>query len=276
MVLSICSPISGILRDATDSAIKVGLSTALLILAVVVSTALPPSFLEGRVVKPEQIVGPSGYLLVSVALAGLPVGGVVVSASQSVLHGVRLTLETNHSGQVDFPLPTGHYGVLVTDPRFSLETFVDVFTGATTRMQVAVNRTTFTSLFAAAQDSTSVGEIEPWNVLLMEVEPSWEHLFPPLFGLGAPYIQYTLPGGVAPTVPRLGSEVFVQPMTLHFNKTFAEYSGPEVPSTVISQVAGPGVAWLTLQPDGVLEISRANYILVIWYSAGSSVTYPNV
>ena len=83
-------------------------------------------------------------------------------------------------------------------------------------------------------------------------------------------------GQTVPSIPRFGTDVFVQPVTYRYNGTTYVASGQEVPATVISQSEGSGVAWLTLQPLQILEISGANYLVVVSYEAGSSVSYSNV
>lgn len=264
------------MRGINDSAAKVGLFAALLILGVVVSTALPPSFLEESAAPPIRTVVPPGYLLVTVAMDGGPLDGVSVAISQFTFHGLHIILATNRSGQVEFPLAPGQYGVSVTDPRFGLETSVPVSSGTTTRLQVTLNRTAFSSVFSAAQDSTLTGEIEPWNQLVVEVAPYGCLTSCGLLGLGGQFGIRVIPSGITLSVPHFGSEVFVQTVRYFANGTGIPTLGSEIPATVISQVAGSGVSWLTLQPLSVLDLSAALYLLVVSYAVGSTVSFSNV
>lgn len=256
-----------------ETAVKVGLLSVLLALAVLLSAALPPAFLAGN---PQSQVGtpqPSGLLLVSVNMQegggpGIPLAGVKVAISQSILHGIRLALGTNASGQVEFPLQPGQYGVSLNDSRFSLETSVQVNQTTTTWLQVVVNRTGYYAAFADAQDTTTAGEVDTWNQLVVAVPASGVLVLP--FGSG---ILTVVPGALVPNVgsaPRFGSEVFVQPFLL-YGGTLTP--GAETPASVVSQVSRTGLTWLTLQPLKTLDVGGASYLVIFSYAAGSTVGY---
>lgn len=215
--------------------------------------------------------------MVSVELGSRPLDGARVGISQVAPFGLRLELQTNESGRVGIALGPGQYGVSVSDPRFSLQNSVPVYPGNMTRMQVTVNRTSSYAGFAAAKDSTTSGEIETWNQLVVEVANN-----------GRPYSEYgrlvglpllVVGQGSTSLPPHYGSEVFVQPIRFYYNSTgftgFVRY-GPEIPSAVVSQVALGGVTWLTLRPLGLLDVLGASYLVVVSYEARSSVSYSHV
>lgn len=278
MVLSNLLTVFGILRGTNGPAVRVGLSAALLVIGALLSTALPPSFLEGQAGSTQNTVVAPGYLLVSVLLDGGPLAGVSVVVSQVSHFGLRITLRTNLTGEVEFPLTSGQYGVSVTDPRFIIITSAPVFSGNITTVQVNANRTSYQAMFAAAQGAASAGQVETWDEIVVGVIPNGSPVYFGLWGLTGYPIFPAPANGTIPAAPRFGSEVFVQPIKYYLNYSYSYYfaDGPEIPASVLSQVAGSGVTWLTLQPMRLLDLSEANYLDIVSYAASSTVSDSNV
>ncbi len=256
-----------------ETAVRAGLLSALLASAVLLGAVLPPTFLAGGALSFQNPTPPTGLLLVNVSMSqdggpSTPLAGVDVGISQSILHGIRLALATNGSGQVGLPLEPGQYAVTANDSRFSLETLVQVNQSATTELRVVVNRTEYLASFADAEGATTSGQVNTWNRLVVAVPPPGLIVFP--FGGGA---VEAIPVGQnlnSSSLPTFGKEVFVQPFVL--------YGGPlspgvETPASVVSQVQRSSLTWLTLQPLETLDLGGASYLAIVSYAAGSSVSY---
>ena len=262
-----------------DASAKAGLTAVLLALAFVLAFQLPSSGFTGRGNPAAAPSSSGGRLLVSVMLENestvpAPLKGVQVGVSQFILHGLHLLLPTNGTGEVEFTLPPGTYGVSVGNDRFTLSSDVSVSSNEVTWMHVSVNRTAYMASFASAEDSTSRGDIEPWNTVVVEVTP---YQFPTLLTIGYTQRQQVIviPISSASSPPTFNGEVFLQPFSLTPGGGGQVIGGPEVPATVISQVVRSGGTWLTLQPASLLQLGGTLYLQVVGYQAGSSVTIVN-
>jgi len=255
---------------------KVGLSAALMALALLLALQLPSSGFTGKGNFSTTSYS-EGQLLVSVTLengstVAAPLKGVQVGISQLILHGLHLVLPTNGTGEVELALPPGTYGVTVSSDKFNQSSDISVDSGRLTWMQVSVNRTAYIASFVDADDSTSQGEIEPWNTVVVEVAP-----YLVIFGPGASLGEQAVPA--SPPPPTFNGTVFLQPLSLYPDQGGVGFAGlvggTEVRATVISQVARSGSVWLTLQPTGLLQLAGSLYLQVVSYEAGSSVTFEN-
>ena len=259
------------------SSAKAGLSAVLVALALLLALQLPSSGFTGRG-NPTASPSPSaGRLLVSVTLANesaiiLPLQGVQVGITQFILHGLHLVVSTNGSGEAEFTLPPGTYGVSVRNSKLTLSSDVLVNAGRLTAMQVSVNRTAYAATFVEAEDSTSQGEIEPWNTVVVEIAPYLLTISGNPGSQGGLTIIGSLPGSFAP--PTFNGTVFLQARTFHISNS-GFVGGPEVPATIISQVVSGGGTWLTLRPSGLLELAGSTFVQVVKYTAGSSVSVEN-
>ena len=259
--------------NTRDASTKAALSAALVALSFLLALQLPSSGFAGAGSSTVGTPLSGGRLLVSVDLENMsappaPYRGVQVGISQLVPHGLHLVLPTNGTGEAEFTLLPGAYGVAVGNDKFTLSSDVSVEPGNLTSMQVTVNRTAYTAAFVAAEDSTSQGEIEPWNTVVLEVTP---YQFPGLLSLGGVII--TGPGPANPSPPTFNGTVFLQTGSFYVSGTFSGLAGgPEVPATVLSQVIRPGGTWLTLRPAGVLQLAGSSFLYVVGYQAKSSVT----
>jgi hypothetical protein len=253
-----------------------------MVLSLLVAVQLPSTALTGRGTY-VATVPPVGRLLVSVTLDNgsgtpLPYRGVQVAISQSALHGVRVRLTTNYTGKVEFPVQPGSYGVSVNNDKFLVLTTVPVTLGQLTHLYVNVNRTAYYASFAAADDTTSEGIIEPWNTMTLEVSPYTNPVRSPLFFLGG-QVTSVPTGNPTPALGRFGDVVYIQPMNVYavpvgYGVTdYEARGGSEVPATVVYQVPDSGSVWLTLKPMGPTQIAGADYLLVISYQAASLVTF---
>jgi hypothetical protein len=252
---------------------KAGLSAILVILALILALQLPSSGFTGRGNSTATTSYSGGRLLVSVTLENgslvpTPLQGVQVGVSQLVLHGLHVVLPTNVTGEVELTVPPGTYGVAVSNDKFTQSSDVVVGSGRLTWMNVSVNRTAYIASFVDAEDSTSQGEIEPWNTVVVEVATyliilaSGEQVIP-----------------ASPPPPTFNGTVFLQPLSLYPGNGgvgFAGFvAGTEVQATVVSQVARSGGVWLTLRPTGLLQLAGSSYLQVVSYVAGSSVSLEN-
>ncbi|MDG7007001.1 MAG: hypothetical protein JRN06_02010 [Nitrososphaerota archaeon] len=263
-------------RDATA---KAGLSAVLLALAFILAFQLPSSGFTGRANPAAAPSSSGGRLLVSVTLenestAPAPLRGAQVGVSQFVPHGLHLVLPTNETGEVEFTLPPGTYGVSVGDDRFTLSAEVSVNLNKVTWMRVSVNRTAYVASFAVAEDSTSRGDIEPWNTVVVEVTP---YQFPTLLTIGYAQGQQVIVSPVSspPSPPTFDGQVFLRPFSFTPGGGGQVIWGLEVPATVVSQVVRSRGTWLTLQPASLLQLGGSSYLQVVSYQAGSSVTIEN-
>ena len=206
-----------------DRAAKAALAAALLVLATIVSLVLPTAFL-GENTVPNQVGTTESYagrLLVTVTLhnstgESQPVPGIPVVVTRFALKGLRLTMNTNGSGEVEMGLAPGQYGVSTSDPRFSVSNLVNVYTGNLTSMVVNVNRSAAYSIFAQAQDSTSDGQIATWNKLFVEVSTSQSQIYFGIFNVNGtlPVVVGSGQSNVTGRV-RFGGQVFVQPVKFY-------------------------------------------------------------
>jgi hypothetical protein len=272
------------MKDSRRTAALLGLSAILVILGMAASFSLPPTFLLGSASQPRTTtVMPEGRLDVTVALqngTGIfsPMAGERVGIKQLATLGFGLQLNTDKMGNVSIKASPGAYGISVADPRFSFSELVSVSAGRVTRVNVVVNRTALPTEFAQVQDSTGQEQIGPWNELVVEVAPGGVIIFGGLSNFeGGIFI---IGSGVNSTLPRFGTEVFLQPMkpSLAFVPTggfaFAP-EGPEVAAVVVSQVAAPQAVWLTLRPMGIMVMTGSYYLSVVTYEAGGSVRISN-
>lgn len=272
------------MHGGSGTALKVGLSAALLVLGLLVAMQLPSASLAGAPTPTTTAFVP-GVLVVSVTLnnnSGIspilggvnsPMQGVGVGVVQLTAFGIHLQFTTNQSGVAESPLPQGEYGVSVGDSEFSLSTSVQVDSGLVTRVQVGVNRTAYYGFFAEADDSTTRGSIEPWNNLVVGVSTSGYALF--VSGGTQIAVSY-FPGQTQPPPVAFGPTVFLQPEGfLPIGGSGSVGTGAEVPATVVSQVPEAGTTWLTLQPARELQLAGAAYLAVVSYKVGSSVTIGN-
>ncbi|MDE1853645.1 MAG: hypothetical protein KGI38_07855 [Thaumarchaeota archaeon] len=262
------------MKGARGSAIKVGLSACLLVLGVLVSIALPPSFL-GKSDTVVETIAPLGRLVVAVnmyngSLIPGPLSGVQVAVAGPLR--VHFIGYTNKSGEFEWQLASGQYGVSVTDPRFATETSAAVRPGILTTVQVSVNRTESYSIFSAAEDSTTQGKIETWNQLVVEVS-LYPYYFPLPYSAGAFVVLNAPISPIIPSLPTFGEEVFVQPFGAGPTGCCSPAKGGEVPAKVVSQFPGQGAVWLTLQPLSLLDLAGAYFLGIVSYQAGSSVSY---
>jgi hypothetical protein len=249
-------------------------------LAVLVSFELPPALLgEKTYTTQTETVPPTGYLLVTVDLnnetiLSQPLGGVPVDISESIPVGPTIHTRTNVTGQVELRLAPGQYGISVTDPRFGLATSAPVYSNNITMLQVEVNRTSMTSLFTAAQEASTDGEVETWDQVVVEVTP-YPILLPGVSFLPGSSILVANGDGLPPFKGFPG-EVFLQTVTFlsGFSQGQTAY-GTEVPAEVVSQVDRSGAYWLTLQPLVLLSLSGITLLQVVSYAAGSSITFAN-
>jgi hypothetical protein len=255
---------------------RAGLSAILVALAVLLALQLPSSGFTGRGNSTAPTPYSSGELLVSVTLENgslvpAPLRGVQVGVSQLVLHGLHLVLPTNGTGEVEVTLPPGAYGVAVSNDKFAQSSDVSVYSGGVTRMNVTVDRTTYVASFVDAEDSTSQGEIEPWNTVVVEVAP-----YLVILATGAAFGEQVATNLSPPT---FNDTVFLQPLLLYPDDGGVGFpgfvAGAEVQATVVSQVARSGGVWLTLRPTGVLQLAGSAYLQVVSYDAGSSVSVEN-
>ena len=265
--------------NTQEASKRAGLLAVLVALALLLALQLPSSGFTGSGPSPVDVLPTAGQLLVSVALNNesslpTPMKGVQVAISQPILHGLHLVLPTNGTGEVELTLPAGTYGVSVSNGKFALSSDVPVNSTGLTWMHVLVNRTSYLASFAEAQDSTSQGEIEPWNTVVVEVTP-YQFLFPVVNG--NPRGQQIIIGSVLPnpSPPTFNGSLYIQPYYFPSAAGAGLVGGTEVPMTVVSQVARSGGTWLTLRPDGLLQLAGALYVQVVSYQAGSSVSFEN-
>jgi len=256
---------------------RAGLSAILVALAVLLALQLPSSGFTGKGNSTAPTPYSSGQLLVSVTLENgsivpAPLRGVQVGISQLVLHGLHLVLPTNGTGEVEVALPPGAYGVVVSNDKFAQSSDVLVDSGGVTRMNVSVDRTTYVASFVDAEDSTSQGEIEPWNTVVVEVAP-----YLVILASEAAFGGQVVPANPPP--PTFNGTVFLQPLLYYPDNGGAGFAGfvagMEVQATVVSQVARSGGVWLTLRPTGVLQLAGSAYLQVVSYEAGTSVSIEN-
>lgn len=256
--------------------LKAGLSSALLVLGLLVAIETPSTILTG--VGPATVtLIPPGRLLVSVALnngsaIAAPLSGVQVGITEPVLHGLHIRLATNRSGEVEITLQPGYYRVSVGNSKFALSDSVPINSGQLTHVQVALNRSAYYTTFTAAEDSTTQGTIEPWNTIVVAV-PTTGYPITALWNLGAQ--QVIIVPVVGQAHPSFGETVFVQTVRLDVGGPGGtqrlEY-GAEVPATVLSQTDGAEAIWLSLKPSAQLQVVGALYLMVISYEAGSVVS----
>jgi hypothetical protein len=266
-------PTSNLPRRRTAGTI---LTLTIIAIGLLLATWIPPSFLAGGAVTQSPASSTvEGYLLVSVTLQTpfggfAPVAGVRVGIAQLVLQGIRLSLLTNQTGETEFPLRPGQYGVSITDPRFGLSTNVPIASGNTTLLQVQVNRTQYPSLFADLSDSTGSGAVNSWERMDLAIEPQYtlQNVFP----VGS------IPAGINASqpkpIPDLGQVVFIQAWRgfNYYNSTYPFFLGPEAETTLISQVTKGGVTWLELQPQDAFALQNVFSVVVNSYVPGYSVS----
>jgi hypothetical protein len=254
------------MRATRQTVTKGALGAALLVIGVLLAFSLPPGFLAGQGSAQVATTTAMGFLDVNTNMNSggsqtTPLAGVSVGIFQNVLHGIRLGfLKTNQTGSTEFPLLAGQYIVSLQDPRFTVQTTVNIYPYTTTQLNVQVNRTSYVADFVDAQDETSAGQIQPWNTLVVAISAETVGPFP--------YMSLT-----NASIPNLGSKVFVQPMRFYYGGTLYSYNGTEVPSEVVSQTVNLGQTWLTLQPLLELNLGGSVFIMVVDYAAGSAVNY---
>lgn len=259
---------------------KAGLTAVLAALALLLALQLPSSGLTGSGNSTVAASSSTGRLLVGVALendslAPAPLRGVQVGITQAIIHGLHLVLPTNRSGEAEFTVPAGVYGVSVGNSKFALFREVPVYSSNLTSVNVIVNRTAYIASFAEAEDSTTQGDIEPWNSVVVEVTP---FRFPILLNPGNLPGQLVIVSSVpaSPSPLTINGTVFVQAVSLYSGSGGTGIAGgPEVKATVVSQVVGPGGTWLTLRPTGLLHLGGSSYLQVVSYQAGSTVSFEN-
>jgi len=243
----------------------VGLTIILLILGVAAAVALPPGFVGGRTSATLTYV-PPGRLVLSVSMNNgggvyTPVGGSRVRVSQTSLHGFTLLAVTNESGEVEMSLSSGGYAVSVYDGRFTFETGVSLSPGNVTELQVRVNRTSFFAFWVDAQDSSTTGQVETWNQVEVALAASGVNYVAVPVSQRENYSNYRFP-----------AQVFLQTIEFESIGGFFAIRGPEIPAAVVSQVVSSGNIWLVLKPLTPLSLTGANYLGVVTYEAGGTVT----
>jgi hypothetical protein len=273
----------GLMRGSRRNAALLGLAAVLIILGMVASFSLPPTFLLGSASQPRTTtVIPEGRLDVTVVLqngSGIfsPMAGEQVGIAQLGTLGYRLQLTTDRVGNVSIKASPGAYGISIVDPRFGFSKSAMVSAGKVTRVNVVVNRTALPTEFAQAQDSTGQEQLGPWNELVVEVSQGGLFYFGGLLNFGGG--SYVVGSSANNTLPKFGTEVFLQPMKL--SEAFTTLpaftpEGPEVEAIVVSQVPASQATWLTLRPMGIVAMTGSYYLSVITYVAGSSVRVSNV
>jgi len=241
------------------------------------SAAMQPNFLSAGS-KPVTVVGGGevGFLVVDTMFVqalggGTPIPGVKVGVAQQELHGVRLTLQTNDSGMVEFVLGAGGYGVVVTDPRFSLGAQVIVDNGTTTFMVVSVNRSSTYATFADLSDSSGSGYVNVWDTMELAFSSNGTGNVPVIYGPVAYSAQNISAAGLG---LKLGATVFVEPT---FNYGLAGFygpsgTGPEVPAKVLATSQASGTVWAELQPIEPLPVQGVTGVALISYAPSLKVT----
>lgn len=254
-----------------DAPLKVGLAAALVILGFLLAVQVPTTTLAGRGFN-QQGATP-GRLLVRVVMSSIgfqiPLAGVQVGVTQDTAGGLHLLLATNESGEAGFPLPPGGYAVSASNPKFSLLSGVTVSSGNLTTLLVTVNRTAYNAAFVEADDSTTQGNLEPWNTVTVEVTQYGSPIFLPQL---TPISLVNVPNG--PGNVTFGQNIFLQTLSMDFlgGGNFRLTNGTEVPATVISQTAEGGATWLSLHPLKLFQVGGAEYVMVVSYVAGSTET----
>jgi hypothetical protein len=217
--------------------------------------------------KTVQAVQASGTLLVKVLLLGngtsngTPISGVNVSVTdQDNPKSSGAPLSTNESGELQITLTPAQYSVSVSNLEFRGSALAAVYAKHTTDVDAFVNRTSYPVLSASLSDQESSGYQDLWAQLRVSLNTSM----------------------AASTVFAPDGRVFVDPtyrpsLTDYSSNTgiIVGYSGVEtsaqVPATIVaSDLVGSGrgaVQWLTLMPDGLLQITGLFSVTLATYNA---------
>lgn len=254
---------------------RVLLLLSLFLLAILIassSSSLGNSLFRAKLAQPITTktvheVQASGTLLVKVLLlgggtsVGEPIPGVNVSVTnQDSPESSGAPLHTNQSGELQITLAPAQYSVSVSNLEFKGSALADVYSKHTTDVDAIVNKTSFPVSSVRLSDQESSGYQDLWAPLRVSLNASLASS--PVF----------TPDG----------RVFIDPTYRPYLIDYSSNSGiiigyvgvataVQVPATIVaSDTIGSGngaVEWLTLMPDGLLQITGLFSVTLATYNA---------